>query len=221
MQVKRLVKNLYLILKNKGNIKIAYNANIGIKSVFEGMNKIEHDVSFSGYMGYGSYISGHSEINGKIGRFCAIGPYVMSNTGRHPIYAPFASVSPAFYSLQKQNGWTFTNEQRYGEYAYADEKNKYGIIIGNDCWIGQGAFLKGGVKIADGAVIGAHAVVVHDIPPYAVAVGSPAKVKKYRYDEATINYLLKVQWWNQSIEWLRKNADALCDLQLLKQRLHD
>jgi acetyltransferase-like isoleucine patch superfamily enzyme len=54
------------------------------------------------------------------------------------------------------------------------------IIIGNDVWIGIRAIVLPEVKIGDGAVIGAGAVVTKDIEPYAVAVGVPAKIIKYR-----------------------------------------
>lgn len=60
------------------------------------------------------------------------------------------------------------------------------ISIGSDVWIGRGVFIGKGVKIGDGAVIGANSVVTRSIPPYAVAVGSPAKVIKYRQKNSSI-----------------------------------
>ncbi|ARO22960.1 O-acetyltransferase LpxA-like protein [Rhizobium sp. TAL182] len=54
------------------------------------------------------------------------------------------------------------------------------VEIGNDVWIGAGAKILMNVKIGNGAVIGANSVVLTDIPEYAIAVGSPAKVVKYR-----------------------------------------
>lgn len=54
------------------------------------------------------------------------------------------------------------------------------ITIGNDVWIGAGAKVLAGVTIGDGAVIGANAVVTKDIPDFAIAVGCPAKVIKFR-----------------------------------------
>ena len=77
------------------------------------------------------------------------------------------------------------------------------IIIGNDVWIGAYATIMGGVKIGNGAVIGAGAVVAKDVPPYAVVVGNPARVIRYRFDEATIEWLQKLRWWNWAPEKIK------------------
>lgn len=84
------------------------------------------------------------------------------------------------------------------------ECNHCQIIIGNDVWIGMNATIMGGVKIGNGAVIGAGAVVAKDVPPYAVVVGNPAKVIKYRFDSVTIEWLQKLRWWN----WKPKQIKA-------------
>jgi acetyltransferase-like isoleucine patch superfamily enzyme len=180
------------------------------------MNKIGAYVTFSGEMGFGSYIGPNSSLAGKIGRFTSIAPFVQSNHGRHPLTKPFATTSPAFYSLMKQNGATFSKKQYYDEFVFADPANKYPIIIGNDCWIGQSVFIAGGVTVGDGAAVLAHAVVTRDIPPYAIAGGVPAKVIKYRYDENDIQFLLNYKWWDRDISWLRDNADLLCNMDMLK-----
>lgn len=70
------------------------------------------------------------------------------------------------------------------------------IFIGNDVWIGYGATIIGPVMVGDGAIIGAGALVVSDVPPYAVVGGVPAKVIKYRFDENQIDELLSLEWWN-------------------------
>lgn len=69
------------------------------------------------------------------------------------------------------------------------------LLIGNDVWIAAGAVITRGVKIGDGAVIGSNAVVTKDVPPYAIVVGSPAKIIKYRFDKDIIKLLLKLEWW--------------------------
>ena len=74
--------------------------------------------------------------------------------------------------------------------------NHHQIIIGNDVWIGADVTLMGGIRIGNGAVIGAGAVVAKDIPPYAIAVGNPVRIIKYRFDKNTIARLQRIKWWN-------------------------
>lgn len=70
------------------------------------------------------------------------------------------------------------------------------VIIGNDVWIGYDACILSGVKIGDGAIVGAKTVIAKDVPPYAIVVGNPAKVIRYRFDSGTISKLLEISWWN-------------------------
>ena len=73
---------------------------------------------------------------------------------------------------------------------------KGNIIIENDVWIGAKSTIMSGVKIGNGAVIGATATVTKDVPPYAIVVGNPGKIVKYRFTEKQIELLLKISWWN-------------------------
>ncbi len=69
-----------------------------------------------------------------------------------------------------------------------------------------------GLTIGDGAVVGAASVVTHDVPPYAIVVGNPAKIIKYRFDEHAIEYLLHIRWWDWPISKIRKLRPWLMDL---------
>jgi len=84
------------------------------------------------------------------------------------------------------------------------------IVIGNDVWIGSHVTILSGVTIGDGAVVGAGSLVAKSVPPYAIVVGNPAKIIRYRFDEKTIEMLLKIQWWNWPIEKIKKNVHLLC-----------
>jgi virginiamycin A acetyltransferase len=76
------------------------------------------------------------------------------------------------------------------------------IRIGNDVWIGAGVTLMDNVTVGDGAVIGASAVVTKDVPPYAIVVGNPATVVKYRFTPEIIKRFLELKWWNVPEETL-------------------
>lgn len=93
-------------------------------------------------------------------------------------------------------------------------KQKGQIIIGNDVWIGNNVILLSGIKIGNGAVIGAGTIVSKDVPPYAIVVGNPMKVIKYRFNEEQISSLQEIKWWNwdykkieENKEWFQKDID--------------
>ena len=89
------------------------------------------------------------------------------------------------------------------------QNNNYQIIIGNDVWIGRGANIIGGVKIGSGAIIGTNAMVTKDIPPYAIAVGNPIKIIKYRFDENTIKKFMAIKWWNWDLKKILENIPLM------------
>ena len=84
--------------------------------------------------------------------------------------------------------------------AASDMPLKGDTIIGNDVWLGQNAVILPGVHIGNGAIIGANSVVGSDIPPYAVAVGNPAREIRKRFDDELIQLLQEYKWWDKSIE---------------------
>jgi hypothetical protein len=79
--------------------------------------------------------------------------------------------------------------------------------IGNDVYIGHGVFIRPGVTIGDGAIIGAHAVVVKDVPPYAVVAGNPAVIKKLRMPPQSVAKVLELAWWRFA-PWQLRDIDV-------------
>lgn len=214
-RIKRIVKYFIVKFKYRNKVSFDFSCNISVSSSFEGMSKIHRGAVFKGSLGYGSYIGDHSKLVAQIGRFTSIGPRVSNNLGVHPYKEPFVSTAPCFYSLNKnktQNGSTFATEQTFTEWSGGGK----GTIIGNDCWIGEGAFLVGNIKINDGAIVLAHAVVTKDVPPYAIVGGVPAKVISYRYDQDTIEFLMSTEWWNNSPLWFKENWKLLNDMNRFK-----
>ena len=90
-----------------------------------------------------------------------------------------------------------------------DGRNKGATRVGNDVWLGYGATIMSGVTIGHGAVIGAKAVVARDIPSYAIAVGNPARVIRYRFQPETIKRLLALKWWDWELNKILANTDIL------------
>jgi len=86
-------------------------------------------------------------------------------------------------------------------------KHTRNTIIGHDVWIGYGAYINSGVQIGSGAVIGAQAVVFNDVPPYAVVMGNPATVVRYRFSRPTVERLLKIAWWLWPQEEIEENLE--------------
>lgn len=164
-----------------------------------------HGVTLGDY----SYIAKNSNVvHCEIGKFCSIGPNFCCGLGVHPIDG--ISTSPMFYSTARQNGVSLCDENKVEESLHTR--------IGNDVFIGANVTVLDGVTIGDGAVVGAGAVVTADIPPYAVAVGVPAKVKKYRFDPETIEKLLAEKWWDKGREELGFIADHFFDVQSILKR---
>lgn len=142
-----------------------------------------------------------SKVKLVIGKFCAIAAetrFIM--TGDHKLDAISTYPFPIF-----QQGWETV-------YDVANLPVKGDIIVGNDVWFGYDSLIKNGVTIGDGAIIAARAVVVKDVPPYAVVAGNPAKVVKFRFDDATIARLLNIAWWNWDIQKINSNLSLICSL---------
>lgn len=144
-------------------------------------------------IGKGTYLASNARASyTNIGRFCSIGPNLSCGWGIHPLDG--ISTSPSFYSTNKQSGISISTSNKILE--------RKAIIIGNDVFIGINVTILDGITIGTGAVIGAGSVVSKDIPPYAIAVGCPIRIIKYRFDEQTIDSLLKSNWWDGNEEML-------------------
>ena len=155
-------------------------------------NKLHPDVvRFPGY----SYAIQPTSINPntKIGKFVSIGTNCLIGAGMHP--TQFLSTHPIFYQDRKQE----------------IQKLNPPCTIGNDVWIGHAAVIRTGVTIGHGAVIGSGAVVTKDVPPYAIVGGIPAQIIRYRFDEQTIDRLIRSQWWDLPLDTLKTCAKHITD----------
>lgn len=125
----------------------------------------------------------------KIGRYCSIAAGCKLGLGPHPSH--FLSTSTAFYD--PEGG--LVQELLFDEYQGAHE-----TLIGNDVWIGANTIIMAGVHVGNGSIIGAGAIVTKDVPAYSIVVGVPARLIKYRFDDALIDRLETSRWWDLPAE---------------------
>lgn len=183
----------------------------------EGYNK--EDIVYKGCK-IGRYTYGYEGLLSDypmasiIGRYCSIN-YTARIWNNHPMgYVTTHPLLdyPLFY------GWeSYELRQKYiykyGKYfdnaacEVSPLRNEQEIEIGNDVWIGANAIILPGVKIGNGAIIAAGAVVTKNVEPYAIVGGVPAKFIKYRFSKEEINQLEEIKWWEWSIEKIEKNIE--------------
>lgn len=166
--------------------------------MFNFMNK---DANYSSYrIGKGTFGNPRIEKwkincgNLEIGSFCS-----------------FARGVTIFLGGDHHTEWVTTSvaEAYCGMKGYPQCRTDGDVIIGNDVWVGTEAFILSGLKIGDGAVIGARAVVAKDVPPYSVVVGNPARVVKKRFSDDIINKLLKIKWWEWEDDKIKENIPLI------------
>ncbi len=213
--IRKYLHRLYLVYfkwinRHHKSVIFQKSSVISNDDFFEGNNNVGGRIHKS-YIGYGTYIIGESGYihDCKIGRFCSIASNCHIGLGDHALH--MVSTSPLFYSSQSLLPENFlaksipVDEQTIGDTPYK-------VIIGNDVWMGYNVCVKEGVTIGDGAIIGAKSLVTRDIPPYAIAVGTPAKVIRYRFTPEQIERLLEIKWWDKDIRWIKENASAFDDI---------
>ena len=176
-----------LELYTQENIKFLEDITLEPYCAFLGRNTLHTMGSFS-------YTHSSLPEDTIVGRYCSIAAFVEVMGINHPI------------NRISTSSFTYDNDFEIYKNAFCNENitfstkdfdlaDKGPIIIGNDVWIGAGATLKRGIKIDNGAIIGAKAVVTKNVPEYAIVVGNPAKIIKYRFDEKTRERLLNSEWW--------------------------
>jgi virginiamycin A acetyltransferase len=150
-----------------------------------------HDVNIGMYSQGGCFVPGAMDRHTTIGRYCSIAQGVRTMNRNHPM--DYKSTHAFFFN------------PRLG-YCGEDRIEYTPLSIGNDVWIGANALVLPHAKsIGDGAVIAAGAVVNKDVPPYAVVVGNPARVVRFRFPKEVIDQLLASRWWEKSLEDLNAN----------------
>ena len=186
-----------------------YDKEIYVKPTIKNPNIIVGDFTYIADSEFESHVTHHYDFIGDkliIGKFCQIaaGVEFVMNGANHQMNA--VSTFP-FYTLE---GWKMNPP------AASDMPFKGDTVIGNDVWIGQNATILPGVHIGDGAIIGANSVVGSDVEPYAIVVGNPAEVIRYRFDEELTELLLEFKWWDKPTEEINELIPILTSSDLDK-----
>lgn len=150
--------------------------------VHYGSNVLNSKMDAYSYCGYDCWL-----INTDVKKYCSIGANVRIGGAMHPI--SFVSSSPVFHKGKN------ILDKNFSKHELEPTKR---TIIGNDVWIAENVMIKAGVKISDGAVIGMGSIVTHDVGPYEIWAGNPAKLIRKRFDDETIEKLLQSKWWDRS-----------------------
>ena len=145
------------------------------------------------YCGYDCKI-----INCDIGSFSSLADGIIIGGATHPM--EWVSMSPVFYKGRD------SVKKKFSEFPLPGTAK---TTIGNDVWIGDRAIIKAGVKVGDGAVIGMGSVVTHDVLPYEIVAGNPAKRIRFRFDNETIEELKNVEWYNWSEDIIQERAKSI------------
>jgi phosphonate metabolism protein (transferase hexapeptide repeat family) len=151
-------------------------------------------VAESSFGDYAYVVNDSDIIYTDVGKFCSIAAHTRINPGNHPLervaLSHFTYRSSA-YDLGADDG------------SFFDWRRGFRCVMGNDVWIGHGAIVLPGVKLGNGAAVGAGSVVTKDVPPFAIVVGNPGRVLRYRFAPEIVAALERIAWWDWSHDQLR------------------
>ena len=146
-------------------------------------------------------ISWSDDYKIHIGKYCSI--------GRDCNFFLHANHRPDWITTSSQLWGPVTPEIAQLHMSMGHPSCKGDIVVENDVWIGAKSTIMSGVKVHNGSIVGANSVVTKDVPPYAIVVGNPAKIVKYRFNERQIDSLLKIKWWDWTEDRIKNEATLM------------
>jgi acetyltransferase-like isoleucine patch superfamily enzyme len=182
-------------------------------------NVIDHPRMEIGDFSYYTH-SGNIEDTATI-----LAPYLGHEVRERLVIGKFVQIAKGSYFITSSANHPMTGFTTYPFRIFKPETFGYkdlpvkDTIVGNDVWIGHNAAIMPGVQIGHGAIVAAASVVTRDVPPYAVVGGNPASIIRMRYFADIIEELLRLAWWNWSLDKIEANLDALTNGDIAKLRL--
>jgi len=143
-----------------------------------------------------------------LGRYTSIGRYskiVHANIGDFCSISWDVTINAVAHDYKRLSTHSFTKRPDIGNFVSVDTRSYKLVQIGNDVWIGAHAVIMPGIKIADGAIVGAGSIVTKDVEPYQIVAGNPAIPIKFRFNKSTIDTLLRIKWWDFPENIIREN----------------
>jgi acetyltransferase-like isoleucine patch superfamily enzyme len=167
-----------------------------------------------------TYIGRGSELrNVAFGRFCSVARNIIVGATEHPTH--LLTTHPIAFGggeAFKSDPYFARLSQRHG----ADAPDRIEAMIGNDVWIGDGVFIRRGVRVQDGAVLGARALVHRDVEPYLIIGGVPARPIRSRFPPEFCSRLLASRWWEVDLRAVEINwaepEDVVTKIEALARR---
>lgn len=165
----------------------------------------------------------------RFGRYSQVGESTIVGPPEHPMTMfsthPFAFSRPSHMpKMYQMADFARLSPGDDAGPSWADHESPTETVIGHEAYVGAGSFIRRGVKVGVGAVIGARSVVTRDVPPYAIVAGSPARVLRYRFPDAMIERFLKLAWWDYDLAPIKRDvnwADVERTLDFLEHQVAD
>lgn len=157
-------------------------------------------------------------LGSRMGDYSYTGPYTRilhAEIGKYCSIAWHVTIGPAQHDYKRITSHSFLYDKQFNLMpAEADvpyDRFAGSCRLGSDVWVGAGAVILRDVTIGHGAVIGANAVVTKNVPDYAIVVGSPARILKYRFEKRYIDRLLALSWWEWPSDKIRDSHHLFAD----------
>lgn len=208
-----MIKYIIGFFLNLLNPAVSLFAKIDNKSIISRKAKVYGHVQVThSTMGDYSYVGRNSRIiHADIGKFCSIASETKIGMGTHTLDK--ISTSPIFTEAKNGTKHSWVKESAVNPFKK--------VTVGNDVWIGVRVMVMGGIRIGDGAVIGAGSIVTKDIPPYAVVAGVPAKVIRYRFPQEQIEALMAHPWWELPEDKLKDHIELFQDSENIDEKIKE